>query len=69
MSNLDNVSGPEFIAPVAALVLALAAVLAIHIAWLIHVDETNIGCVIAHASLVPGGLNTLVFTISAVTEG
>ena len=69
MTNLDNVSGREFIAPIVAFVLAFLAVLALGLVRLAHVDETDVQCMIARASLVPGSLNTVAFTALALWNG
>lgn len=69
MTNLENVSGPEFIGPMVAFVLAFFGLLALGLVRLAHVEETDVGCMIARASLVPGSLNTIAFTASAFLNG
>ena len=69
MSNLGNVTGPAFIVPIVVLIVGTIAGLVVHIDWLRHTDETSIGCVIARASLPPGGLNALVITVSVFSPG
>lgn len=65
MSNFENVNGLVFIVPIALFFLAVVATLVIHIAWMYYMASDHIGCVIAQASLIPGGLNTMMFAISA----
>lgn len=44
MTNLDNISGPEFIAPMIAFVLTFLGVLVIGLVRLAHVDESDVQC-------------------------
>ena len=69
MANLDNVSGAEFIGPMIAYAVLFVAVLAIRLVQLAHARETDVDCMIARASLVPGGLNIIAFTVSPFLDG
>ena len=56
MANFDNLSGIQFIPPMVAYVVVFVSVLALRLVQLGRTKDTDVDCVIARASLVPGRL-------------